>query len=364
MVFRLPTIDYDAFITLLEAIRICLQPSVSDDDIARVQTTMKRFLDYYELRYYARQYDRLPACLPVFHQLAHVADFLNILGPMWVYSQWVMERVCGMMVVSARNRFTANRNLQINLLLQEQRHLIPYLSLQLAEDESRPGSSGATDDSWLDDLHHRLSSPVDAIEAELHCQYFEDESNRALLDLYLQLLHSQTAVMQRSAPGPPAAALLTLHPPSHTIGFDGALTRALRSCLGNQYVGHPRTFTRWSGCCFPASALKRPFTVIGAKTRASNSTRSSSYVRVAVHDCTHFYGDVQFFFTVTMEGATHQLAYIQQWKTLSDDHLVYKASQGHVLCVVHCSDIVELVGLVKRGDRMYIVREMGLPVDH
>jgi hypothetical protein len=112
---RLPSEDCEAFI---ETIRICLQPCIGNTDIRRVRLRIKSFLEYYEQRYYALQFDRLPACLPVFHQHAHVADYLDIVGPMWVYSQWVMERMCGLMVHNARNRYTANRNMEINLQLQ------------------------------------------------------------------------------------------------------------------------------------------------------------------------------------------------------------------------------------------------------
>jgi hypothetical protein len=50
-----------------------------------------------------------------------------------VYSQWVMERMCGLMVRNAQNRYTANRNMEINLLLQEQRNIVPYLNLELED---------------------------------------------------------------------------------------------------------------------------------------------------------------------------------------------------------------------------------------
>jgi hypothetical protein len=130
---RLPNEDYEAFIDFLETIRICVQPCIGNAYIRRVRLGMKSFLEYYEQRYYALQFDRLPACLPVFHQLAHVAGYLDIVGPRLVYSQWVMERMCGLMVRNAQNRYTANRNMEINLLLQEQRNIVPYLNLELED---------------------------------------------------------------------------------------------------------------------------------------------------------------------------------------------------------------------------------------
>jgi hypothetical protein len=75
----------------------------------------------------------------------------------------------------------------------------------------------------------------------------------------------------------------------------------------------------------------------------------------------YFYGEVRFFFSVTIADEDLHLAYMQRWKTLSDGDLVYKAAQGHMLCVIRCSQITELVGLVNSHDRLYIVREMGMP---
>ncbi|KAI5817876.1 hypothetical protein BZA77DRAFT_224626, partial [Pyronema omphalodes] len=100
----LPAEDYTEYINLVQAIQQCLAPEISAEGIAGVRTQFASFLTYYERRYYRQDYYRLAACLPVFHQLAHVADFLDILGPMWSYSQWCMERMCGQLIESAKNR--------------------------------------------------------------------------------------------------------------------------------------------------------------------------------------------------------------------------------------------------------------------
>jgi hypothetical protein len=350
-VSRLPGEDYRAFIDLLEAIRVCLQPCILATEIEQVRGQMRCFLEYYEQRYYALQFERLPACLPVFHQLAHVVDFLDTLGPMWVYSQWVMERVCGLMVRTAENHFTANRNMEINLLLQEQRNLIPYLNLEL-EEPTQMGESSS--EIWLDTLGNQLEPPVEMVACE------ETDSNIDLLNLFINLLRS-TSVHQSTAP----SSIPVLRKPSFTMSFDGQLTRALKNCLGN--LERPSSCLEWSSCVFPpregnTATVARPFVVTSLKRKKSNSTRSSNFVRVRTASSDYFYGEVIFFFSVAF-GADPDLAmaYVRRWKTLPDDNLVYKAAQGHVLSVIHCSQIEELVGLVKRSDRMYVVREMGLP---
>ena len=98
--------------TLIGAIRMCIQDSITPQDVEDVRHSLAAFGQYYEERYYARRSDRLGACLPVIHQLAHVADYLKIIGPMWAYSQWCMERMCGLIVTCAKNRFWANRQVR------------------------------------------------------------------------------------------------------------------------------------------------------------------------------------------------------------------------------------------------------------
>jgi hypothetical protein len=271
---------------------------------------------------------------------------------MWVYSQWVMERVCGLMVRTAENHFTANRNMEINLLLQEQRNLIPYLNLEL-EDPTQMDESSS--EIWLDTLGNQLPEPpVEMVACE------ETDGNIDLLNLFINLLRS-TPVHQSTA----ARHIPVLRKPSFTMSFDGQLTRELKNCLGN--LARPSSCLEWSSCLFPpragnTSTVARPFVVTSLKRKKSNSTRSSNFVRVRTASSDYFYGEVIFFFSVAF-GADPDLAmaYIRRWKTVPDDNLVYKAAQGHVLCVIHCSQIEELVGLVKRSDRMYVVREMGLP---
>jgi len=61
------------------------------------------------------------------HQLLHVPNGLTWLGPMHVYSQWRMERMCGMITHTAKSRVAANRNMELTLLMTEQRHILGYV---------------------------------------------------------------------------------------------------------------------------------------------------------------------------------------------------------------------------------------------
>jgi hypothetical protein len=108
---NLPDDDYAAFMELMDCIKITTVTgtSITLENIEDVRKRLAKFNQYYEARCYNHDYDRLAACLAVFHQLAHIADFLEFLGPMWAYSQWCMERMCGISVKYAKNKFWANR---------------------------------------------------------------------------------------------------------------------------------------------------------------------------------------------------------------------------------------------------------------
>ncbi|KAF8241325.1 hypothetical protein K440DRAFT_573153, partial [Wilcoxina mikolae CBS 423.85] len=77
---------------LVDALNILGQPQFQDTDLISVGEKIISFSKYYERRIYQHRYSRLRVYLPVFHQLLHVAGALTWNGPMFVYSQWSMER--------------------------------------------------------------------------------------------------------------------------------------------------------------------------------------------------------------------------------------------------------------------------------
>ena len=123
---RLPDVDYQAFCDLTRTIELATETTITDADIENIKTRFAAFNKYYEDRFYARKWDTLQACLPVIHQLLHVHDGLRWIGPMHVYAQWAMERMCGSMTRTAKSRVSANRNMEITLLLTEQKYALSY----------------------------------------------------------------------------------------------------------------------------------------------------------------------------------------------------------------------------------------------
>ncbi|RPB01833.1 hypothetical protein L873DRAFT_1658270, partial [Choiromyces venosus 120613-1] len=90
---RLPKIDYDQFISLVTAIQISTDYTISISERDQAQIILSDFLKYYENHFYQKDWNRLSAMWPVFHYLTHVANTLTDCGPGWVYWQFLIERL-------------------------------------------------------------------------------------------------------------------------------------------------------------------------------------------------------------------------------------------------------------------------------
>ena len=54
--------------------------------------------------YYQYKPDRLPACPVTIHALLHIADGIRVMGPVWAYWAFPMERFCGVLQRAIRSR--------------------------------------------------------------------------------------------------------------------------------------------------------------------------------------------------------------------------------------------------------------------
>lgn len=123
----LPDEDYNSFLCLVEAIQISCDRVLTEVDLLDISQRIHDFSVYYEKRYYRMEWLRLKSCLPVFHQLLHVPQALRWAGPMYVYSQWAMERFCGTFAGMAKSRVATNRNLSNTLVMLEQKHSLVHV---------------------------------------------------------------------------------------------------------------------------------------------------------------------------------------------------------------------------------------------
>ena len=70
--------------------------------------------------YYQFDADRLAACPITIHALLHIADGILLLGPVWVYWAFGMERFCGQLARLIRSRRFPFSNLDNQVLAQAQ----------------------------------------------------------------------------------------------------------------------------------------------------------------------------------------------------------------------------------------------------
>lgn len=81
----LPSDYYKVFIVLIEAVKILESHKITDTDIEIVEEKFTFFSKYYKSTFYQQKWNNLRYCLPIFHQEAHVVDFLKILSLMYAY---------------------------------------------------------------------------------------------------------------------------------------------------------------------------------------------------------------------------------------------------------------------------------------
>ena len=123
---RLPEPFYSEWINLTTAITLATDYSVTTGDITKIRDAMAQFVVHYHKEYYKFENKRLSACKPVFHALLHVADCIEWMGPMWSYSQWVVERMFSLWVPKVKLRSSATRNLSLELFRDVLVHSLRY----------------------------------------------------------------------------------------------------------------------------------------------------------------------------------------------------------------------------------------------
>lgn len=124
---ELPDEDYEWFCKLSKLIELATQHTLSDAKINHIDTGFREFNQYYEDRFYGQKWNCLPACLPVYHQVLHVANGLRWIEPMHLYAQWAMERICESLTRTAKSRVSANRNMEITLVQTEQKYALSFV---------------------------------------------------------------------------------------------------------------------------------------------------------------------------------------------------------------------------------------------
>ncbi|RXW12674.1 hypothetical protein EST38_g13181 [Candolleomyces aberdarensis] len=113
-------IVYQHFVKLVKLINRCLQFSILTEDLAEIRKGFIDWVQEYERIYYQFDADRLSACPVTIHALLHIADGIMLLGPVWVYWAFPMERFCGRLARFIRSRRFPFSNLDNQVLAHAQ----------------------------------------------------------------------------------------------------------------------------------------------------------------------------------------------------------------------------------------------------
>lgn len=371
----LPDEDYKEFLSLVEGIAIACDYVVTEADLVELEQRMEQFSKYYERRYYRLEWLRLKSCLPVFHQILHVSQALRWAGPMYVYSQWGMERLCGTFASMAKSRVATNRNLSNTLIMVEQKnsliYTVSYGTLRSSDEDSDGNirlSNFLAKKLKTSHLDNTAPTPNTGRDTLIFCgpsrvrglTTYERMCLKAYIldELTYQDIAQEEEALQTEAN--------SLEIPTHCRTFRAALFNTRQR--GDTYV----------------------FKSTSSTAQRSNQTRSTAYIRFELlsrQGCKESsFAEVLFFFTVNLLDCsvyTHTpddskikeqireqergpirdaqedeilLAFVRHFSVNKDGRLLYRHNKG-VLRVIRASDIHELIGLLWKQEKQYIVRK-------
>ena len=308
------------------------------------------------------------------HQLLHVADGLKWLGPMHVYSQWGMERMCGMITRTAKSRVAANRNMELTLLLTEQKHMLGYV-LNNAD--------------WPLNEGHRLGRGYDSSSEPDTTQSngIEDEDgNLSLAKAFAhRLAVSRPEPVRMSIGMPRQRFTFTGRVCARPVeGVEGQRIREFMSCLPNYHEEHmrgPTDLCIWRWCRFrdKDDNKKEDWKVTSRSHKRANNVRNASVVAYKDSEGQRAYGEVQFFFHARLpselgsihdvsrpgdsdfdsedEGTgtiVHHLAFIVKIPVVREDRLVRTIGRAGARAVIAAGAIESLIGRLKVGGDEYL----------
>ena len=107
----LPNEYFHHFCKLVRVIRIIYQRSISQEQLVTAEQLLLQWVHEFEVHYCNRDPNRLHFVHQCVHSLSHLARETRRLGPLWLSSQWTMERVIGYLGSLLRQPSNPFRNL-------------------------------------------------------------------------------------------------------------------------------------------------------------------------------------------------------------------------------------------------------------
>ena len=135
----LPEEYYSHFCRLVRAIRIIHQHTISEEQLITANDLLLQWVLDFENLYCQRNPNRLHFVRQCVHSLTHLASETHRLGPLWLSSQWTMERVIGYLGSLLRQPSNAFRNLaaQTRRVANTNALVAMYPDFEKAKDDPR-----------------------------------------------------------------------------------------------------------------------------------------------------------------------------------------------------------------------------------
>ncbi|RPA72155.1 hypothetical protein BJ508DRAFT_335347, partial [Ascobolus immersus RN42] len=124
----LPDVHFRGYILFVRAFQATLKKSYSNDEMDELENLWLQFSEYYETQLYKLRYKRLHYCLPIFHQILHIAEYTRRLGPMYAQSQFPMERVIRVLKAMLKSMSDPNQNMTNRMSDNEMNNLLSFLA--------------------------------------------------------------------------------------------------------------------------------------------------------------------------------------------------------------------------------------------
>ncbi|KAB5587541.1 Transposase family Tnp2 protein [Ceratobasidium theobromae] len=95
---------YIHFVQLIKLLNRCTSFSIRRDEINDIRQGLAKWVQDYERIYYQYNPSRIQTCTVNLHYLLHIADSVELLGPVWCYWTFPMERFCSYVGASVKSR--------------------------------------------------------------------------------------------------------------------------------------------------------------------------------------------------------------------------------------------------------------------
>ncbi|KAI0309125.1 hypothetical protein OF83DRAFT_1072534 [Amylostereum chailletii] len=95
---------YDHFVALVHLLQLCMQFTITEDEIETIRLGFIDWVTKFEELYYQHDPARVSACPLTIHALLHLAAMIKSCGPVWAYWAFAMERYCGLIRPAIKSR--------------------------------------------------------------------------------------------------------------------------------------------------------------------------------------------------------------------------------------------------------------------